>query len=484
MVLWENERLIMHNSNTFRQISIQQRTQWLYFLVPVMLLFFGTLLIDFNGLYGQDSHTYLSFAKQLKTEWVTGNKAASFFWPKGYSASGAALSFTGLSVLWSLRIVSLLSLIGSLVIARSIIRFVWNKDGSLFLMLGAATQIYFVRAGFLVMSDILTAFLILAMIYAYLRFIKESSLRWLLAVFCFAALAFFTRYACVPMLLIPVGHSVIHWLKRQNTIARICILATLSGLAAVFVYWNNNLLIESAYRLGNWSLGHFFAMEFVSRDGIATNTVPNVLYIFGNFLHFGFLSIGVLLLPFYRALDKNSFRLLLIAGIYLLFLGGIDTQNYRFLVVSHLLELIALFPVFDGCFEWLKKRKLALVFVIGVILFNGAFGFYSFRKTLAAHRLEKEVVMAVKAEAKNESIYSFFVDQSFPSYGINNRVYNFFMADYDTFEKGALVVFNESQFKEQWKDHRVMRNWNRLKAQCDLDTLKRLTDNWYIYRIR
>lgn len=474
----------MHKSNTFRQISKHQRMKWLYLVVPVILLFFGTLFIDFNGLYGQDSHTYLSFAKQLKAEWIGGNEAASFFWPKGYSASGAALSFTGLSVLWSLRIVSLLSLIGSLVIARSIIRFVWNKDGSLFLMLGAATQIYFVRAGFLVMSDMLTAVLILAMIYAYLRVLKTSSVRWLLAVFGFATLAFFTRYACVPLLLIPVGHSVIHWLKRQTTIVRICILAMLSGLAAVFVYWNNNLLIESAYRLGNWSLGHFFAMEFVSRDGIAINTVPNVLYIFGNFLHLGFLSIGLLLLLFYRSLDKNSYRLLFIAGVYLLFLGGMETQNYRFLVISHLVVLIALFPAFDRSFEWLKKHKLTIVFVIGVVLFNLAFGVYSFRKTLAAHRLEKEVVMAVKAEANHEPIYSFFVDQSFPSYGINNRVHNFFMADYDTFEKGALVVFNETQFKEQWKNHRVMRNWNRLKAQCNLDTLQRLTDNWYIYRIR
>jgi Dolichyl-phosphate-mannose-protein mannosyltransferase len=474
----------MYDSNRFKQRQSDKRSTWLLLLVPVLVLFGGTLLIDFNGLYGQDSHTYLSFAKELKAEWITGNKAASFFWPKGYSASGAALSFTGLSVLWSLRIVSLLSLIGSLFIARSIIRFMWNKDGSLFLMLAAATQIYFVRAGFLVMSDMLTAFLILALIYAYLRFVKESSLRWLLAVFCFAALAFFSRYACVPLLLIPVGHSVIHWLKRQTTIVRICVLVTLSGLATVFIYWNNNLLIESVYRLGNWSLGHFFAMEFLNRDGIANNTVPNAMYIFGNFLHFGFLSIGMLLLPFYRSLDKNSFRLLLIAGIYLLFLAGLTEQNYRFLLVTHLVIVIALFPVFEACLLWMKKRRLSLLLIIGTVLFNCAFGVYSFRKTLAAHRLEKEVVIAVKATAKHETIYSFYVDQSFPSYGIHNRVRNFFMADYDTFEKGALVVFNESQFKDQWKNHRVMRNWNRLKAQCDLDTVQRLTDNWYIYRIR
>lgn len=474
----------MQNSSTFKKIQTYKRTPWLYLIVPIALLFFGVLLIDFNGLYGQDSHTYLSFAKQLKMEWLTGNKTASFFWPKGYSASGAAFSFTGLSVLWSLRIISLLALTGSLFVARSIIRLLWNKDGSLLLLLGAVTQIYFVRAGFLVMSDMLTACLILIMIYAYLRFLKESSGRWLLAVFFFATLAFFTRYACVPLLLIPVAHTVIHWLKRQTVIVRLSTLTVLFGLATVFIYWNNNLLIESAYRLGNWSLGHFFAMEFVSRDGIATNTVPNVLYIFGNFLHLGFLSIGLLLLPFYRSLDKKSAHLLLIAGIYLLFLAGIETQNYRFLVVTHLVVLIALFPAFDSCSAWLKKRKLSVLLVIGVLLFNCAFGVYSFRKTLAAHRLEKEVVMAVKAEVNHEPIYSFYVDQSFPSYGINNKVHNFFTADYHTFEKGALVVFNETQFRNQWENHRVMRNWNRLKEQCNLDTLQRLTDNWYIYRIR
>ncbi|ASS47599.1 MAG: hypothetical protein A3D31_17380 [Candidatus Fluviicola riflensis] len=474
----------MRNTGTQLQNLTNKRTLWLCLLLPVLLLFSGTLVIDFNGLYGQDSHTYLSFAKQLKTEWLTGNKTTSFFWPKGYSASGAALSFTGLSVLWALRVISLLSLIGSLFMARSIIHFVWNKDGSLFLLLGAVTQIYFVRAGFLVMSDMLTTFLILTTIYAYLRFLKESSVHRLLAVFLFATLAFFTRYACVPLLLIPVGHTVIHWLKKQTVVVRLIMLTGLTGLAVVFIYWNNNLLVESAYRLGNWSLGNFFAMEFVSRDGVATNTVPNVLYIFGNFLHPGFLSTGLLLLPFYRSLDRKSIHLLLIAGIYLLFLAGIETQNYRFLVISHFIVVIALFPAFDSFFLWLKKRKLAVLLVIGVLLFNTAFGVYSFRKTLAAHRLEKEIAMAVKAEVNHETIYSFYVDQSFPSYGINNWVRNFFMADYDTFEKGALVVFNEAQFKNQWKNHRVMRNWNQLKQSYDLDTLRTLTGNWQIYRIR
>lgn len=474
----------MRNSGIRFQTLADKRASWLCLILPVVLLFVGVLLIDFNGLYGQDSHTYLSFTKQLKTEWMTGNKAASFFWPKGYSASGAVLSFTGLSELWSLRMVSLLALTGSLFVARSIIRLMWNKDGSLFLLLGAVTQIYFVRAGFLVMSDMLTACLILIMIYAYLQFLKESSGRWLLAVFFFATLAFFTRYACVPLLLIPVGHTVIHWLKQQTMLVRMVSLIALFELATVFIYWNNNLLMEAAYRLGNWSLSHFFTMEFVSRDGIATNTVPNVLYIFGNFLHFGFLSMGLLLLPFYRSLDKKSVHLLLIAGIYLLFLGGIETQNYRFLVISHLVVLIALFPAFESCFTWLKKRKLSILLVIGVLLFNCAFGVYSFRKTLTAHRLEKEVVMAVKAEVSHEPIYSFYVDQSFPSYGIHNPVRNFFTADYRTFEKGALVVFNETKFKHQWKNHRVMHNWNRLNEHYDLDTLQRLTDNWYIYRIR
>lgn len=474
----------MRHSNIQLQTSVDRRTAWLCLVVPVALLFCGTLIIDFNGLYGQDSHAYFLFSRQLKTGWLAGIKTSFFFWPKGYPASGVVFSFFGFSMLWALRIVSLLSLIGSLFMARSIIRLLWNKDGSLFLLLGAVSQIYFVRAGFLVMSDMLTAFLVLAMIYAYLRFLRESSVRWLLAVFFFAAYAFFTRYACIPLLLIPVLHTVIHWLKQQTPVLRWGISAIILGLAALFIFLNNNLLIESAYRMGNWSLGNFFAMKFVSRDGITSNTVPNVLYIFGNFLHIGFLGIGLLLLPFYRSLDKKSLNLLLIAGIYLLFLGGIETQNYRFLVITHLIVLVALFPAFDRCFEWLKKRKLVVPFVIGVLLFNTAFGVYSFRKMWAAHRLEKEVVKAVKAEECFETIYSFYVDQAFPSYGITNRVHNFFMKDYYTFEKGALVVFNETQFKDQWKNHRVMRNWNRLKTNYELDTLRCLTDNWIIYRIK
>lgn len=102
----------------------------------------------------------------------------------------------------------------------------------------------------------------------------------------------------------------------------------------------------------------------------------------------------------------------------------------------------------------------------------------------ALHRFEKQVATELKSIERGEPIYSFFVDQSFPSYGIRNEVHNFFMEDYFRFEHGALVVFNEQQFASQWKDHRVMKNWERLTQQYQLDTVRKLENNWIIYRIR
>lgn len=102
---------------------------------------------------------------------------------------------------------------------------------------------------------------------------------------------------------------------------------------------------------------------------------------------------------------------------------------------------------------------------------------------MKVNRLEQEVVSSIKKYVKNESIYSFYIDQSFPSYGINNKIHNFFMEDFSKFETGAFVVFNEKQFQEQWKNHRVMKNWKRLCASEELDTLEVLSDNWIIYRI-
>lgn len=455
-----------------------QNSIWLV----VTTLFVLAICMDFNGLYGQDSHAYLAYSKSLREQLLHGTDPGSFFWPKGYPLSGMLLSLTGLPELWALRIVSFLSLIGTLWLGNKWIRLLYDKDGSLLLLLGAATQIYFVRAGFLVMSDMLATFCVVGVFYTYFQLRlahKKAAFFWLCL---FAVMAFFTRYATAAIILIPVIHGTVLFLRQLPLFWRLSLLVSGTFLTGLLVWANNRIISEAFFQFSNWSFANGFRLTFESRDGITHNTVPNILYVFSNFLHIGYFSMGILLVPYYRKMDSNGRFVLVCVGLYLLFLFGIQMQNYRFLVISHIPILVALFPAFDGFHKWLGGK--VTLFAVGVVLFNGVFTWYSFRKTYKAHCLEREIVSELRPLLKNETIYAFYVDQSFPSYGIQNKVQNFFMKDYDHFEHGAVVVFNEEQFSHQWKKHRVMRNWRRLTANYQLDTLKVLTDNWSIYRIR
>ena len=439
-------------------------------------------VLDFKGLDGQDSHEYLRFSKELHASMTTGTTIGDFFWPKGYPFSGAILGLSGIPIDWCLRLISLGALLGTLFYTKKIIQLLTGKDASLFLVLGAATQVYFVRAGFLVMSDMLCCFFLVLAFYHYFKFVQQARLLNVLYFMLFAAMAFFTRYPTVLLLIIPsvhVGYSLFRTFNFQ-----LRLLLVIIGLFAVgIVSYTNQLFIqESLHHFSSWKLMNAFQLTVQSRDGIEKHTIPNILYIFGNAFHLGFLSIGICLIPFYKRLKKQPFLLASIL-LYLLLLVGLANQNYRFLVIVHPLVLVFLFPAFDALWDWLSNKRLGILFISGVLLLNTALFYFSFRKMYSVHQNEKEIVIRLKALNDHHPIYSFYVDQSFASYGIQNEVRNLFMKEYYTFDKNALVVFNEALFKEQWKDHRVMQNWNRLKKTSKLDTLVVLETNWIIYRV-
>src|SRR5690606_13096971 len=133
----------------------------------------------------------------------------------------------------------------------------------------------------------------------------------------------------------------------------------------------------------------------------------------------------------------GSRLLILTLIVYLIFVAGLGTQNYRLLVMRHPQVLVLLFPAFMRFWSWLKNKRLHGVFVAGTVVVNGAFAWYSFGKTYRWYQLEQTIAATVKQELKSDKtpIYSFYVDQSFPSYGIDNEVRNFFQDDYTDFEQ-------------------------------------------------
>lgn len=468
----------LKKSTFFKEFSV-------ILMVAISLFFIFHFVFQFNGLYGQDSHAYYQYSILL-SDWLNGEQPdfGFFFWPKLFPFLGALISLSGISSLSALQLISFLSFVGTLAFTLKIITLLYKKSGLVFIILGAMTQIYFMRGGFLVMSDMLTTFFCTAAIYFYLQFLKNENWITFFLLLGFIVAAFFTRYTSVVLLSIPAIHVCTQLLKRVNRLKQIIVLAlTLGGI--VFLFMMNGQFMQSLwFVVDTWTPLNIFTRTFHTPDGIVTNTVPNGLYVFGNFFHFGYLSFGLLLLPFFKQLRNSNRVLVLTAFVYLLFLAGHPMQNYRFLMIVHPIVLIILFPLFHSLVLWLKSKRLFVVFVIGVIVFNLGFAWYSFQKTLKVHSVELEVVKSIQKQNHSGTIYSFYVDQSFKSYGIENQVNNFFYKDYPTFEKGSLVVFNEQKFEKQWKGHKVMRNWQRLKSNYHLDTLSLLSDNWVIYRIK
>lgn len=466
--------------------SVFENNRRLNHILILVIVFLAVVIIggtNFNGLYGQDSHEYLRFAKNIKNS-ISGNEVlTTLFWPKLYPIIGAIIGLTGLPMIAVMQGISIIAFIGTILILKKIIALVYEKDATIYLLIGAITQVYFLRGGFLVMSDMISCFFITCTLYFFHKSQHKRTVYNVGFIILFALFAFFTRYASAIILLPVITFSMVQFIRQLPNLTRWIVLISGSCIAIFIIYLNNHFLVESSFRISEWSVKNFFSKELIGRDGVSMHTVPNGLYIFGNFFHFGYLSIGVLLLPFYGKINVKRIETTSIL-IYLLFIGGLATQNYRFLLILHPFVLILLFPAFIALWQWLQQHKLSAVFIMGVLIFNCCFFMYSFSKTLQAHHIERMIVKEIKRLNSDAPIYSFYVDQSFASYGINNQVYNFYYQEYDTFEKNALVVFNEGAFKDQWKGHPVMNNWNRLHDNYSLDTLVKLQSNWRIYRVK
>ena len=473
---WINEVYKLEKRNRFRSI-------FLYGL-PLILLSVLFFVFDFNGLYGQDSHAYYKYAKELFLFFNKGIQPNYFYWPKVYPFIGAVLGFSGISVLLLMQFISFLSLIGALYLSNQLIYQIYAKDGKEWLLLGGVLATYFIRGGVLVMSDMLAAYFIIACFYNFVLFFKNKKSINLISMLCFVGLASFVRYASFPLFVVPLCIVFYSLLKKSEILNRlVLILIVLVTIYFVFIYKTVLVSLMNEFFL-RWKFEYIYSRSFENKDGYIHHLVPNFLYVFGNFFHIGYLSFGVLLIPFFR--KSNYLNTVLLSAIlfYLVFLAGFSTQNYRFLLISHLLVLIFLFPTYQRLRIWLINNHFFKVFIICLVIFNSFFFIYSFRKTYIVHENEKVIARELYKIARNEIIYSFYVDQSFPSYGITNKVKNLYMEDLQNFKVGSLVVFNENKFERQWKNTLVIKNWNKLVFKYELEELKVFKNNWKIYRVK
>lgn len=463
-------------------------TTWLKSLLPYGVLAAIYLVVivvfDFNGLYGQDSHEYLRFAKELKQSFMLGTAPGYFHWPKFYPVLGAIVSYSGISVLHAMQFISILACFGTIWLAQRSIQLMNGTKGVWLLLLGACTQTYFMRSGMYVMSDALCAFFVMGVFYLYLRLLQKNAVKFYLLMILLSALAVYTRYASIPILIVPIIHSTYQVLVGVRAYTRIGLATLLFVLIGLSFTFNEHLSKQIIEHLSEWKISNLFHRTHYREVRLEVNLVPNIIYIWSNFFHVGFLIFGFLLVPWIKKWSWNYRGLWIAILIYLVFIGGLEIQNQRFMVLSHMPVLLLVYPGFAELWDWLRSRKLQLLFTIGVFAANLSFFYYSFSKTYKVHRIEKEISEQLMKYDHDVWIYSFYVDQSFSSYGLTNHTENLWLMEKPEFIIGSLVVFNEEKFKVSWSDHRLMHNWKKLNEDHELQVLDTLRDNWKIYRIQ
>ena len=95
------------------------------------------------------------------------------------------------------------------------------------------------------------------------------------------------------------------------------------------------------------------------------------------------------------------------------------------------------------------------------------------------HRLEKEIAQEALKLDDSKTIYAFYITPSLGSFNIPNPTIDLWAEDIE-FEEGNFAVFNEKQFGQ---NQRVMKNWQRLNDEFEVNSIKNLPKDWKIYRI-
>ena len=465
----------------------------LYIIFFVLLLAFVSIT-GFNGLYGQDSYEYLRFTNCLFLFYKTGSPTGDFFWPLLYPIISSLLSFIFKPV-FALQLVSILSFIGAGIYADKTIEFIYctnTKYKSAFVFLFFLLSPYLLRASLVVMSDMLSLFFVAGAYYYFFKYRKLFSVNHFIGFVSFAMAAVATRYAAFAILLIPACAVFTAFIQKfkWKALGIVIILACIIISPHVLLRIHHPLAFIQHDWITGWSSINFFKNSFVTADGNAHYPVCNFIYVFFNLFHPAFCFAGIVLVLFavkYFKMGRlnNLFIPHISILVYALFLAGIPLQNLRFLLLSFPVIAIVLFPGFEDVMEYTTKRinlnssKKNVIYVLIVFIQLGLFC-RVFMPFYNDNKIEKQVAEEV-LKHPNIPIYTFSIDGALRAYGVHNMIVNLYSTKLDSVRGEKLVLFNESQFADEWKGQTVMLNWQYIQHHFTLTKLEDLPDGWTLY---
>lgn len=452
--------------------------------MPLLMYVAVALLTGFDGLYGQDAYEYHRYAESLKNWMLTGEHPGSFFWPVLFPLASALASLI-LPTSLALQSVSAFSFIGILLILQKWIS-TENSLKNIYLLTSVGISTYFLRMSLLGMSDLLAALFVLLAFYWSTR--KKSSLFNWAIIALFSGLAVGTRYPTSIILTPLLVMEVFKIIRQKNWMALPVML--LAGLLPLFPQLILNATLPEGFLhhegLTSWSFSHFFDTQFATSNGHQSHLFPNILVVFSPLFHPGYFLLGLPLLALVFLLririswSKEQCLVLVCILLYLFFLAGVPIQNMRFFTPVYPLVVWFLYPFFERVAESFNLRWVVSTVVVSVFLQIVLFG-YSFNKFFQRHFIERQIAEVIAAN-NAQHVYCFGLQGALSTRVPNVKITSFYYQEIDEFEPKSLVVFNETAFAEQWKNHAVMRNWNRLNAAQSLSKIADFNDGYSVYR--
>jgi len=454
------------------------------------------IFAHFNGLYGQDAFEYARYTNRLSIFLQKGTDPGKFYWPVGYPLVSSIVNLIIKNYTFSLQLVSILSFIMSAFYLNKTLQMINNteqKNSIYFVLLFFFFSPYLFRSAFLVMSESLSVLCITGVFYHVYRYAKYKQVRDLSFAVFFIMLSIITRYADFVIVLIPSIYLLLLFVKNFNVKALFWGLFILIStvLPHIVIYKSGAMNFLGHEWLREWSFNNYFLHSFHTANGKEAYPLFNFLYPFVSFVHPAFVICGLAFLFCLRKdyFDNHIYYIIIFSSLslYFLFLSGIPYQNLRFLIPSFPLVLMLLFPGFHWLKDKLMKNKFSTglyVFLIGIqclLIYKYSIGVYDLSL------FEKKVANKMSTFDTSETLYTFYLVGALKYYGVKNYIINLYDNRIKAVPDGSYVLFNEKEFKEQWKHELPMTNWEFIKSKYKLKVIYEFPDmllqnGWVLYQ--
>lgn len=462
-----------------------------FILLAIGSLIFITLrVLGFDGLYGQDAYVYAGQTKALKHWIINGGDLPFFHWPSGYPLF--CLIFYSIlgDLALSMQITSLIFWCLTVFMSYKLLALILNLKHDFWLFLMSLSMIgfapYFLRLGVSAMSDMSCAFFCVTTIYFIFQYKKQARLNTLLiAAICFS-LAVFTRYAAFILLLPPALFILGTTLSKKDYKSLfVGSLIVLSGLVSIFIIKDIGEFINALEHTANlWNPINLFKKSFSAKGFSQDFRWINAIYILQVFYHPGFFFFALPLWFFAFRKQNQSLRLLLFTIIfYLIFIGGLNTQNNRFFVI--------IMPIVFVCLAYYWQeiktlnsppyKKVVALSIIGVI--NILLTFYSSQRIYKQQ--QTDLILSEKITSHEiQTLFTFEVDQALTFRGFKGKVINLWYPEANNLQikPGDYVLLNVSKWEKPWENHQLMKNVELLMSTNKLIFIETLTEGWTLYK--